>query len=208
MSHRIDVQALGQVVLDDLRYLKTTWNQEEINDDFLRRDSTILRRLLVNGDLQRYRRAIGLRGEIRVMAPDLNYQLSGANRKDIIIASAGGTRHRGASSVGLLTMRVPLPPPVPGAHEDREWRMSSYLDAPCIVANGVSIRRRDVINYVANKLGGAHYDEARKKKDSAYAVLDAIKGQIELIEKEIIFFELLAIGQAIAASPDVAKMLL
>jgi hypothetical protein len=60
---------------------------------------------------------------------------------------------------------------------------------------------------ILNKLGGTHFDATRKKGEEAYAMLDSVmKGKFEVLEKRAVYFELLSIGQAVAASPDTKRL--
>jgi hypothetical protein len=83
------------------------------------------------------------------------------------------------------------------------FRLSQFLASPAIVVQGERLARRDVIKYVRNKLGGTHFDDKRENGEEAYAMLDSVtKGKFEVLEKRAVYFELLSIGQAVAASPD------
>jgi hypothetical protein len=89
---------LGLQIRSDLVYLQEAWNQTEIDDDFLPRDSGILRRLLIDGGggiLRTYRRELGHRGDLKVMAVDLKAQLQGLDRSQVQFATAGGATHKG-----------------------------------------------------------------------------------------------------------------
>lgn len=56
--------------------------------------------------------------------------------------------------------------------------LSDYLRSTCIYLAGVRVSRRHLIKYVANKLGGVHYDPTRDEKDAAelaaYNALDDV----------------------------------
>ena len=90
------------------------------------------------------------------------------------------------------------PPP------DREYRLLDFSSDTCVIALGKRLSRSQVVKYVANKLGGAHYDTRRghRKDDAAFSLLDKVEAQVMLLEKPAIYFELLSIGQAIGASHD------
>ena len=99
---------IGRQIRSDLKYLQSTWNQREVDDDFLRRDSVILRRLAVDGGggiLRTYRKELGHKGDIKVEAVDLKRQLEGLDRSLIEFASAGGASHHGLMVAGTLQSR-------------------------------------------------------------------------------------------------------
>jgi hypothetical protein len=68
------------------------------------------------------------------------------------------------------------------------------------------VRRRDVIKYVANKLGRTHFDPSRKKDEQAFRILDAAMNSSVIVDKRLVYFELLSIGQAVAQSSDADKL--
>jgi hypothetical protein len=55
---------------------------------------------------------------------------------------------------------------------------------------------------MANKRGGAHSDVSRKKDEEAYRLLDRVIDTFPIADQRSVFLELVAIGQAIAQSPD------
>lgn len=80
---------LLEIVAADLRYLAVEWNGS-IEDDALRRNSVVLRRLVVEGELQRAWKAAGFHGEPKIscmMLPRLPREI---DQRDIKFASAGG----------------------------------------------------------------------------------------------------------------------
>jgi hypothetical protein len=203
-------------IIDDLKYLRETWNQDVIDDNFLRRDSTILRRLLIDGGgglLRRYRKQMGARGDVRVEAVDLNEQLVGLDAAFIKFASAGGARHSGMQVAGGMMYGAAMSEETIRARDERgltfrDIPLSRYLDSPCLVIEGTKIRRRDVIQYIANKKGGVHYDTGRDRaRDKAFQALDRFFGTTQIADKEAVYFELLAIGQALVAAPEIAAIL-
>ena len=49
----------------------------------------------------------------------------------------------------------------PDDSPERELSLKKFLDSACIAARGTKISRRTLIKYVANKLGGVHFDPQR-----------------------------------------------
>ena len=64
------------------------------------------------------------------------------------------------------------------------------------------------IQYVANKIGGLHYDESRKDTDAAFKALDDLPQQIVWSDDggfDLRYYEMLAVGQLVVTSPDVQE---
>jgi hypothetical protein len=74
--------------------------------------------------------------------------------------------------------------------------------------NGEIIVRRALIKYIANKLGGAHLDHKRgtNHEETLYRLLDDARSWI-LMDKPAVYFELLAVGQAVAKAGDIGHLL-
>jgi hypothetical protein len=76
-----------------------------------------------------------------------------------------------------------------------------------MIVAGQAINRREIINYVANKLGGVHFDKNRKPDERAFKVLDDHRGKLHLQGIDILYYELLAIGQHLLRSGDISGWL-
>lgn len=199
-----------RIVAKDLDYLRHEWN-EGVDDDSLRRSSTVLRRLLVEGELLRAWRDLGMPKQPIVTAPSLEAWLGGIPYDRVAWANAGGAKYRSVEVAGTLQVRGDLP---------TEWRQRSgqsdpertmslkrFVESPCIVVRGQLVTRRDVIKYVANKLGGAHpidtKRDANNPQDKKYLLLDSVHNVYTVADKEAIYFELLSIGQCAVRAPDI-----
>lgn len=210
---------LGRQIKSDLRYLQSTWNQAEIDDDFLRRDSVILRRLVIDGGggiLRTYRKQLGHKGDVKVEAVDLKAHLEGLERGRVALASAGGASHHGMTVSGAFEYRAVLTDDQIKARYERglptrRMGLTKFLDSTCLVVGGKSVSRRNVIQYIANRVGGVHFDETRDRLkpevEAHFVAMDEAMDTFSLADKRCVYFELLAIGQAVVASPDVAEML-
>lgn len=197
-------------MLEDLALLRNTWN-DDIAPARLRNDSAILRKLLIHGDLARAWRDSGRQGEPRVTAPDLKHYLGDFDRKKIVLAQAGGATYRGLTLALNMVVEGAVSP---GAHYPegespfKELPLSRFVDGPTIVAGGVAVKRSDLIKYVANKMGGAHFDETRKATDMAFKALDGLPQQIVWNgagDFDIRHYEMLAIGQLVVTSAPIAS---
>lgn len=200
--------SIVDLALDDLALLRDTWN-DDISTARLRADSGILRKLLVDGVLGRAWRASGRVREPRILAPDLKGYLGEFERRKIVLAQAGGATYRGMT----LNLNMIVEGEVsPGGHyadgEDprRPMPLTRFVDGPTLVAGGVTIKRRELIQYVANKIGGLHYDESRKGTDTAFKALDSLPQQIVWNAAggfDLRYYEMLAVGQLVVTSPDI-----
>jgi hypothetical protein len=106
VTERVDTAELGRQIRSDLQHLHAKWTTTgRLDEDDLRRDVPILRRLLVDGGagvLRTYRKARGARGDVKVEYIDLNKQIAGLDTKLVRLASAGGATHDGTTISGVL----------------------------------------------------------------------------------------------------------
>ena len=201
-----------EIVRADLAYLRDEWD-DTVDDHSLRRSSTVLRRLLVQGDLLRAWREVGLPGQPQITASTLAPVLARVPRSEIRFAAAGGAKYQGAELRGaLLRNRALSAGDVKRSYEDgmpsNTQSLTAFTDAICVIVKGKPVSRRLLIKYVANKLGGAHVDTRRgpKPEDQIFALLDGAR-DITLLGKPAVYFELLSIGQALSAAEDVDRFL-
>lgn len=196
-----------QTVTSDLAFLMTEWN-DKIDDQSLRRSSPVLRRLLVEGELQRAWKLAGYPGEPLIVGSTLEPLLACVPLDRIRMASAGGGEYQGNALRGSTEIVGTLSLPEIQAIQARglpEAKLSlrRFVEATCLVLNGQPVSRRSVIKFVANRLGGVHSsNKTERKHEEIYKLLDAARDTYLLLEKPVIFFELLSTGQALARSAD------
>jgi hypothetical protein len=100
----------------------------------------------------------------------------------------------------------------PGDLDDlvnRQWKLTEYLRSPATIRRGVVTTRADIIDYFRNYVGGAHCDvltNARNSKTNQHEMIQEMSGKLLADVREGLHFELLSVGQAIAASQDVAQL--
>jgi hypothetical protein len=93
-----------------------------------------------------------------------------------------------------------------GRRVERGMGLSGYLRSTAALVLGNEVSRQDVVLYVANKLGGAHFDTNRKG------------GSLELLDKKLATYkpkgrpeaifayaELLSIAETVARSSDASR---
>jgi len=210
---------LARVVSEDLDYLFNEWNQD-IDDASLRRTSPVLRSLLIEGHLAKISQACGK--DLRIMAPVINRVIPEAELKEATYFQAGGAKFKGMEVQSMSFVERAF------TDQERKFRyergrkaigksypvkLGVFLRQVSFAVNGVLINREEVIKYVANKLGGAHYDNNRKLSstneialDDKYALLDQVHSQIVVADKNAIYYELLSIGQRMINSRDVQQL--
>jgi hypothetical protein len=179
-------------VLEDLDWLRNTWWLEapdNLDSGDLRRGSSTLRLLLIDGLLQRAWKHHGFQKQPTVTAPDLSglAKVKGYRTELAIGVIAGGGRQNGidASFIGAFRVDNPstgipadaeegfavsvtciarnasdTPPPSPlDPLINRIWTITDYLQSPGAVRRGEIISRQDIIEYFRNYAGGVHHDQ-------------------------------------------------
>jgi hypothetical protein len=209
-----DDRYVVETVAEDLRFLQDEWD-ETVDDHSLRRSSGVLRILLVDDAFGRAWRLMGFPKQPNVKANNLHAIVATAPRKDLTYAQAAGARHGGMEIVapvligsGTLTDEDAQKLDVFLSQDfTREFALRDFVESTCIMGGGQNVKRREVVQFVANKLGGTHLDTVRnRKRDAAYALLDELMATMVLGGKPAVFYELLAIGQAVAASEDATAL--
>jgi hypothetical protein len=154
---------------------------------------------------------VGEKGEPKIEAVDLAHALAGLRYDLIEFASAGGGESGGVFVAGAFVYRDAMPDwqikerSAGGEPPRRVYSLSPFLASPAVVINGHVVKRRDVVKYVANKLGGAHLDSSRKSTEDTYRLLDSAV-TVEIAGKSAVYFELVSIGQAVARSEDARRL--
>ena len=212
MSHMLSRDELLGVVVADLRYIRNEWG-DDISDDALRRGSASLRLLLVQNELQRAWKAAGFEREPSITCAGL----FGFPVENFKFWSAGGARCNGIEIQSVFEPRTRqlgqemsakiLETLNSGTHRELV-KLSQFTAAPCLIDGGVPVSRRTLIKYIANKLGGTHLDSKRDEPEGPlFRILDRLRAERVQADKPVIYFELLAIGQALAASPDMLNLM-
>lgn len=136
--------------------------------------------------------------------------LLGIPKPKITFASLGGTikstgiQVRGQfvvkGRIDINELNTSSGPPMPAP-----MTLGKFARSVCIVYEGSDIKRFDLIEYVRNKLGGGHFDTKRSKDTEV--MLDAIAQQYQINDQNAIYHEFLAVGQNVASTPDIQRLL-
>jgi hypothetical protein len=164
--------------------------------------------LLIDGLLGQAWRAAGFQKQPVILAPRLEAYLEADTNSSILNAMAGGGTYEDVECMFAIFQKgaeltpAPGPPDVIGFYP---FKLSSYLESIGLVLAGRRIKRREVVKYVSNKLGGKHFDTRRSPGDP-YVHLDRYGEAFDIGGKKAIYFELLSIGQRVVRSPDVQEL--
>jgi hypothetical protein len=202
---------LIKTIASDIEELKKSWGPA-VDNDTLRRASPILRRLLIYGDLQKAWKAVGFEKELRIIAPFLEPLLDADVNHTIVAAVAGGGEFHGKIfqlfyvSEGSEPV---LPPEGMDSLDEVEFGLQGFMSSCGLFLEGERVKRKSIVNYLANKLGGTHLDFKRTRKgdEQIYSLLDRHKGSFLEGEHDWYYLEVLSIGQLVSKSPDIQRFL-
>lgn len=161
----------------------------------------MLRNLLIEDWFAKAWRALGQPDQPEIEAVDLEAAIAGYDVRRVRFASAGGGDSHGMTISGALFYEGAAPPAALNRSSDppvRTFRLSKFREATSLVIDGQRIKRGDVVKFVANKLGGAHFDRRRKQSAIVYGLMDQARSRVSMAGKSLVYFELVSIGQAIA----------
>lgn len=204
-----------KTVIEDLEYLSSTW-KNATSEAEIRRGSTILRRLLVEDVLGWLWRDAGFMKQPKVIGVDLEMNIEGIPASNIVICLAGGYKVGKIQMSGITVLNnseVVPPKELPMLRSDgypgeRLFLLSEYLDSTAAVANGAKASRRDIIKYYANIKGGVHLGRKTKNSEKKLiARMSNIENKVNIHNKDSLMYELQAIGNAVAESEDVHKLI-
>lgn len=208
------------IVSEDLDYLSEEWNQD-IDDSSLRRASPVLRSLLIEGQLMKV--ANMLNETVSVMAPEISKNEEHLGDRSIVFYQSGGARYKGMQvQFAKQLNRAMSPEEIKESHEKQKnligqnypVKLSKFMKQISFMINGVKINREEVVKYIANKRGGAHYDDSRNTEKSGskgdlekkFVLLDGIHDGMIMADKNSVYYELLSIGQRLVGSYDVQRI--
>jgi hypothetical protein len=212
---------LLQTVLEDLVFLEKEWGGD-ISDDTIRRNSPTLRYLLVDGKLKDAGAMLNQR--IRILTPESALEKNIPDIESTTFFMSAGAKISNGFVESVRHINRALSAEEVKRNYDESKRLSgssiplsidSFLSQISFVYEKARINKREVIKYVANKLGGAHYDSKRvkinsteglSKEEEKFPLLDAISEQMKILDRNPIFLEMIGIGQRVINSSDVKKL--
>lgn len=210
---------LARVVGQDLDYLFKEWNQD-IDEASMRRSSPVLRSLLIENKLQVIANDLGV--DLKILAPDIYKGVTLEELKTYNYWQAGGAKYNGMQIRSVMQIgrtmsdfEIAKMAYMAGqAWKNHPVKIKVFLRQPSFVVEGVIINREEVIKYVVHKLGGGHFDDARRSGsggdialDDKYILLDKVRaGRVMTGGKDVIYHELLSIGQRLINSRDIRNI--
>jgi hypothetical protein len=174
---------LRSVVREDLHFLRSLTAAS--TDDELRLGTAVLRRLLVDRLLQRAWTDAGFEREPAVRGESVEDLDPGREDWSRVLFATVATGSGDAPLVGL----------------------GSFIAGTCLIVNRVKVSRRVLIKYVANKLGGVHFDPKRgdDAEGVAFVGLDGVESTLN--ERREPFAQVLGIARVLSSSDDVIRLL-
>lgn len=196
---------LIRVVREDVLYVVSEWPNGTIADDELRRSSCVLRRLLTHSDLQRV--WVTVAGKKDFVVPSTSIEIRDPKRlPEVDFATASPAE----SSPGNTVFAVLVYRKIQNGDEpirlssERLTPLRTYLSEKTMIVEGIPISRNDLVQFVANKLGGVHFDTVSQKPSEK--ALRALQ-QFEIMNRPAAMHEILSYGQQLARSPSIAELL-
>ena len=187
---------LVEVVREDLNYLVTDWPSGEIRDDEIRRSSAVLRRLFAYRDLIKV--WVTVVGKKDFLVPSSFIQVADISRLgEVNFASSSPAQNVGMKILAAMVFNRIQDGAAPISIKDEVAPLKRYLNQPACVISGALITRDELVQFVANKLGGAHFDDGRHKPTER--AIQAMT-QYSIGNRQALIHEMLSCGQVLAAS--------
>lgn len=194
---------LVAVVREDLSYLVNDWPGGEMGDDEIRRSSAVLRRLFNYRDLVKV--WVSVIGKKDFLVPSSSIHVADVNRlKEVNFATSSPAQNVGLKIFAAMEFNKIQEGPAPISIKEEVAPLKRYLNQPACVISGVLITREELVQFVATKLGGAHFDEGRDKpNERAIQVMT----QYSIGNRPALVHEMLSCGQVLAASESTKELL-
>ena len=201
----MDAASVGliDVVREDLRYLATRWPDGDIGDDEIRRCSTVLRRLFTYRDLIKV--WVTVVGKQDFIVPSSYIRVRDIGRlNEVDFATSSPAQNVGMKIFSVTVHNKIQDGPGPISVATEEAPLKRYLNQPACVIAGALITRDEIVQFVANKLGGAHYDDGpQKPKENSVSAMN----QYMIGNRPALIHEMLSCGQMLATSGSTKELL-
>lgn len=168
-------------------------------------------------------RIAGFDGQPTFNAVDLQTAIARVEPRYIHYAYAGGASTLGAQHSGYMLLVVPKAEAEAEGHEAvvrrvtstfqpgprRAFPLDEFCTSPAVISGNASVSRLAVIQYVANKLGGVHWDNERGAWTDPVGSRDRLLDEGHLIVGRLPapLYEVVSIAQAVATSEDTARFI-
>lgn len=235
MPLKIDL-ARDESILGDFRNFERLQSIEDPSNHEVRLYAAAVRRLLIDNGGGLLAPAAASRGiKLAYYAVDTKAMAARARNGKTILYSAGGVKAFGLQFSSIECLHGAVAGNEKSAYA--EWPLQTFLKQPVLFWRGVSLTRSQVVAYVANKAAGVHYDvkasglltaedmaaceslrTAARLSATGPAILQmnfSAVADTAVLQRfaysatamDLVFYELLAIIQAMQASPAVKNLL-
>ncbi|HWR43066.1 hypothetical protein [Sporomusa sp.] len=202
-------------VAQDLTYLVNEWDQE-IDDRSVNQCSAVLKRLLVENQYGKAWNVLGINRQPKIRTYNFEeLMLDGESVDTITLAIAGGAKYRGSVIRGFRVLNYAKEKERSSDDQKKlpvnlAMSLSQYLNSVCIIIDGASVTRGELISYLADKCTCEPVDTeltAPTSPDSKLRKLDLFFNSLTTGDKCGLYYELVCTGQCIAGTRDTAKLL-
>ena len=191
------------VVREDLQYLIRDWPSGDLRDDEIRRSSTVLRRLFTYRDLIKV--WVTVVGKKDFLVPSSFIRIDDIGRiREVDFASSSPAQNVGVKIFAAMVFNKIQDGASPISTNTEVAPLKRYLNQPACVISGVTITRDELVQFVANKLGGSHFDEGRQKPPERS--IQAMS-QYSIGPRPALIHEMLSCGQVLAESSSTVELL-
>ncbi|MBC8551198.1 MAG: hypothetical protein ISR95_03630 [Candidatus Marinimicrobia bacterium] len=204
-------------VLEDLDFIDKSWG-DSITEAEIRRSSPVLRYLLVEGKIKEA--GAMLQQRIRILSPLSSFVENIPKIERLRFYMSGGAtvkmgsiehyaEYTGTISAAEVKRMYDADQKIKG--HSKAITVDQFLNQASFIYGASRIKRKTVIKYICNKLGGTHYDSKRlvpssystNEVEEQYAFLDDIYATRKAMDMNMIHLEVLGIGQRFIKSRDV-----
>jgi len=194
---------LIKVVREDLQYLIKDWPGGELHDDEIRRSSTVLRRLFTYRDLIKV--WVTVLGKKDFLVPTSFIRIDEIGRiGEVDFASSSPAQSVGMKIFAAMVFNKIQEGATPISIQTEVAPLKRYLNQTACVISGAVITRDELVQFVANKLGGSHFDEDRQKPQDRS--IEAMS-QYSIGSRPALIHEMLSCGQVLASSNSTIELL-
>ena len=205
---------IAQIVAEDLQHLQTE-HHGDVSDASLRRNSAVLRRLLIDNDLIKAWRLIAVEGKPLITFLTTDDIVGRIPRRLVRFAHAGYAEKSDIGIACTYILKDALQPSeikkylsqvkMPNPNCEPPWRtmsLKNFSKSTIAIVESVEISREELVKYVSNKLGGAHLDPKRSVSslEKKYRMLDGFRASLLIAERSSIYFLFLSIVRDLANS--------
>ena len=168
---------LDIVTYEDFHILKAMWQKEGLTNAEIRNTGTILRSFLIYNTLQQV--ANPRKYKLEIEGPN-NKPIEKANKKGRIeFFQSGGVEVLGIYLAAFIINKGAKAICLDNYNPDQRepLKLSSFLKQSVFFINNEVVTRQQVIAYVANKSGNAHFD---KKREGVDKTIDLIRSAVSM----------------------------